>query len=187
MAAIPGGSFDSNKVGEMRVFDALPEGDYLLRITESEMHPTNAGDGEYLKITFDVMTPGFEGRKIFNNLNLNNPNPKAVEIAGAELGAICKAVGKPVIQDSVELHGIPMMAHVKFIDAKPAVEPNPAQGIKGSKARPADNRITEYSPATGGGSVAAASPVAAAAAPQAEAAAVQTGAGGASGVKPPWA
>ena len=42
------------------------------------------------------------------NFNLDNPNPKAVEIANKELATICRAVGLVSVEDSDELHGLPM-------------------------------------------------------------------------------
>lgn len=166
MAQLPGGSFNAAEHGEMKNFGALPDGDYLLRIFESEMLPTKAKTGEFLKLSIHVMTPEFEGRQLFVNLNLNNPNANAVAIAGQELGAICRAVGKPVIQDSSELHGIPFIGEVRYDPPTPAVEETTI--TKAKKAYPAGNTIMGYSQAAPGQAGPAAEGAAKPAKPKAE-------------------
>ena len=148
MAQLPGGGFNAEDHDEMRNFGALPDGDYLLRIFESEMFQTATKTGEYLKISIHVMTPEFEGRQLFVNLNLNNPNANAVAIAGQELGAICRAVGKQVIQDSSELHGIPFIGQVRYDAPTEAVAETAT--TKAKKAYPAGNTLMGYSQAAPG-------------------------------------
>ena len=53
------------------------------------------------------------GRKLFDRLNLVNGNPTTVEIAQRTLSAICRAIGRMQVQDSEELHLIPLIADVK--------------------------------------------------------------------------
>jgi hypothetical protein len=50
---------------------------------------------------------------LWARLNLDNPNATAVTIARAELSAICRAVGVLAPKDSVELHNLPLVIHVK--------------------------------------------------------------------------
>ena len=179
MVQLPGGAFNATEQKEMTNFDPLPAGEYLARIVESEVKPTSAGTGHYLQLVFQIMSPGFDTRKVFNNLNLDNPNEKAVDIANRELGAICKAVNKPVIQDSQELHGLPMTIKLK-------VTPPSANYA-------ASNAITTYSPANGAAAPAApvttapAAAAPAAAFPSAAAPAAEVAAAPAAEEKPPWA
>jgi hypothetical protein len=93
-------------------FEPLPAGKYVMAVTESEMTPNKAATGEYLKLTFEVMDGEHQGRKMFRNLNLNHPNEKAVTMARQELSALCAAIGKTAIRDSVELHDKPMIVDV---------------------------------------------------------------------------
>jgi hypothetical protein len=84
-------------------------------IKESDVKETKRGDGQYLKLTFEIIEGDYAGRRIWSNLNLVNPNEKAVEIAQRELAGICKACGfSETPEDSMELHGIPMEATVKI-------------------------------------------------------------------------
>lgn len=117
MSLLPN-AFDSNNHQDMNSFEPIPAGEYLAKITESEIKDTAAGTGKYVKLKFEVIEGEYKGRLIWNNLNIINPNPTAVEIAQKELATICRAIGKPVIQDTNELHGIPMLMKVRIVPAK---------------------------------------------------------------------
>src|SRR5205823_2524362 len=54
-----------------------------------------------------------QGRQLWARLNLENPNAQAVQIARAELSAVCRAVGVLAPNDSVDLHDLPLVIHVK--------------------------------------------------------------------------
>lgn len=113
------GMFNANEVqGERTDFSALPPGNYLVAITDSTMKQTKAGNGEYLQLEMEVQSGPFQGRKIWERLNLQNPNAQAVEIARKTLKEICLACNRPIIQASEELHGIPMLADVKVEKGK---------------------------------------------------------------------
>jgi hypothetical protein len=62
----------------------------------------------------DILDGPYKGRKIFDQLNLVNPNPTTVEIAQRTLSAICHATGRMHVSDSEELHLIPMTIQVKI-------------------------------------------------------------------------
>ena len=106
-------NFNANNVEPTTGFDAIPEGKYLALISDSKMKPTKNGNGSYLELTFQVIEGQYRSRQIWARLNLDNPNPKAVQIAQAELSAICRAVGVMTPQDSSELHNIPLTITVK--------------------------------------------------------------------------
>ena len=105
--------FDANQVEPSNDFDAIPAGKYLALITDSEMKANKAGTGQFLQLTFQIMEGPFKNRLLWTRLNLDNPNATAVQIARAELSAICRAVGVLAPNDSVELHNLPLMIHVK--------------------------------------------------------------------------
>jgi len=60
----------------------------------------------------DSCDGAYKGRKLWARLNLDNPNPTAVEIARGELSAICRAVGVMQPGDSAKLHGLPLSIKV---------------------------------------------------------------------------
>lgn len=110
MASLQG--FDASQVPEQMEFSALPEGQYVVIATASEMKPTKNGQGQFLQITFEVLDGPQKGRKIWARLNLVNGNQTAVDIAQRELGAICRAVGVIKPNDSAELHNKPLLVTV---------------------------------------------------------------------------
>lgn len=118
--AFLGQAFDPNTVPPAQDFSPLPSGEYPAIITESDMKPTKAGTGQYLELTFQVIDGPAKGRLVWARLNLDNPNPKAVEIAQRDLSTICAAAGiREAITDSQVLHNKPMVIRVEFVPAGP--------------------------------------------------------------------
>jgi uncharacterized protein DUF669 len=105
--------FNAHDVDPIFGFEAIPAGDYLAAITRSEMKATKAGTGAYLELTFQILEGEHQGRLVWSKLNLDNPNAQAVQIARAELSAICRAVGVMTPQDSSELHDLPLVIKVR--------------------------------------------------------------------------
>lgn len=104
--------FDASTVGDQEEFLIVPEGDYPMIIIASEMKATKNGNGEFLQLVLEIIDGPYKGSRVFDRLNLNNPNPQAVDIAQRALGAICKAVGIIKPTDSAELHNKPLVAKV---------------------------------------------------------------------------
>lgn len=107
-------SFDATSVEPTTAYELLPAGKYRAQIVESEMRVTRNGMGQFLWLMLDILEGEQKGRKIFDQLNLVNPNPTTVEIAQRTLSAICHSTGKMHVSDSEELHLIPMMIQVKI-------------------------------------------------------------------------
>jgi len=122
--------FNANEVEPKAVFDPFPAGTYLVAITASEMKRTKADTGNFLELKFQVLEGEYKGRNLWTRLNLENTHPKTVQIARAELSAICRAVGVMTPKDSVELHNLPLVAGVKV--------------VKRTDTGELDNRITKY-------------------------------------------
>lgn len=100
--------FNANEVEPAKGFGIIPKADYDAIITESEKKDTNAGDGSYISLTFQILSGEFQNRKLWLNLNLWNKNEEAVAIAKGQLSAICRAVGVMTPKDTEELHNKPM-------------------------------------------------------------------------------
>ena len=108
-------NFDATNVTpEFGLPPSIPAGWYNAMIDESEMKPTRDGTGAYLETRFNVIDGQYAGRKVFMRLNIRNTNPVAQEIAYKQLSAIAHAVGILHVQDSAQLHGIPMKIKVKI-------------------------------------------------------------------------
>lgn len=104
MASLGNGGFDSTTVEPSAGFDLIPAGQYVAEITASGQQQTKDGRGSYIKLTWQICDGKFANRKLWQNLNLDNPNQEAVNIAKAELSAICRAVGVPRPTDTEQLH-----------------------------------------------------------------------------------
>jgi hypothetical protein len=110
--------FDASQVEPNKPLEPIPAGFYNARIIESEMKPTKNQDGAYLALTLEILDGQYQGRKIFDRLNLQNPNAQAMEIAYRTLSAICHAVGVYQVNDSSELHGRPLSVKVSLRPAQ---------------------------------------------------------------------
>jgi hypothetical protein len=168
--------FNAEEVDPMQDLSPVPVGEYVAQIVESEMKDTASGTGRYLKLSWQILDDGpHQSRRVWVNLNLENPNQQAVEIARRELSSICRAVGVLRPADSSELHEIACRIKVG-IDNK-------------DKDRNPQNKINAYLPLADDPQQAASAP-ARAPSPRPAAAAparqpVGAGAGGGAG-SPPW-
>jgi hypothetical protein len=133
-----------------RSYAPLPDGEYEMMITKSDVKPTKAGTGHYLELEMQVVGGEHSGRRHWERLNVDNPNKQAEDIAKAALAALCMAVDVPDLTDTTQLHDIIFTAKVE-IDRK----------------EPDRNRITGYASATDSAPAPAAKPAAKPAAPAA--------------------
>src|ERR1700720_480459 len=112
-------NFNAANVKPQAAMEPLPSGWYTSKIVESETKPTSKNNGStntdtMLALTFEVLAPAeFAGRKFYTNLNINNSNPTAQEIAYAQLSAICHATNVIQVADSNQLHNIPLDVQLK--------------------------------------------------------------------------
>lgn len=109
----------------------LPEGQYEVIITRTDIKTTQRGDGEYIELEMQVTSGDHSGRRHWERLNVSNPNKKAEDIAQAALGQLCVAVGLQEMTDTEQLHDIPFVVSLE-IDRKD----------------PTRNRIVGYSSAS---------------------------------------
>lgn len=106
-------NFNAATVAPSETFEPLPAGWYAMMIDQSEMKPTKDGSGSYLECRLTVVEGQYVNRKVFIRLNLNNKSQQAQEIAYRELSAICHATGVMQVNDSAQLHAIPMKVKLK--------------------------------------------------------------------------
>ncbi len=143
-------NFDASQVAPQEAVEALPPAWYTAQITESEMKENSLKTGHYLQLVLQIIDGQYKGRKIFDRLNLNNPNAQAVEIAYRQLSAIAHAVGVLKVADSQQLHGKPLQVRLKL---------RPATTTPDGKTYEASNDVSGYRAVEG--SVSASSPAAA--------------------------
>jgi hypothetical protein len=159
-------SFDSSTVEPRdKNYEVLPAGTYAAQVVESEIVPLKSGNGEALKLTLEILSDGYRGRKVWARLNVRHTNQQAEKIALQQLNELIKSIGMLRFDDTVELHNKPMQARLKVkIDETGQYEPQ--------------NEVVGFKPLAGGPSVpGVAAPKAPAAAAAAPASAAPT---------PPW-
>ena len=127
-------------------YSPIPAGTVIASIQSSGYKPTKAKTGNYLQLKWVVLMGKYKGRNLFDNLNLDNPNPIAVEIANKSLNSICKACNKVGVKDSEELHGIPVKL---TLSVQPASSTQPASNdIKGYAPVTAEDAVQDTTPAS---------------------------------------
>lgn len=160
-----GGTFNAGDVDPLDDFSPIPVGKYEAMVTESSLNKTKDGKGEFLLLVFEIIDGDYKGRKIWNRLNIVNANDQAVQIAQKHLSSICRAAGKMQVDDSDQLHNLPMVIKVAIEPAK-----------DGYQASNKINAYEEIDTKTGASET-----------PKEPEAAVGAGVSSQGPVKPPWA
>jgi hypothetical protein len=106
--------FNAHDVNPATTFEPIPAGKYLAAIIASELKATKKGGGNYLELSFQILEGQYRNRVLWARLNLDNQNPTTVQIAKAELSAICRAVGVMTPRDSQDLHNLPLVISVRL-------------------------------------------------------------------------
>jgi hypothetical protein len=86
-----GAAFDPNSVEPPKDFEVLPAGPYPVQVEAAEIKATRKGDGHYFEFQLVVLDGPAKGRKLWERLNIDNPNPEAVAFALKSLGSLCRA------------------------------------------------------------------------------------------------
>jgi hypothetical protein len=171
----------------MNSFDPVPPDKYEAMITDSSVENTKSNNGgKVLKLTWTIMSGDYQGRLVFDNVNIKNPSEKATEIGRKQLNSISAACGYPAgsrITESAMLHDRLCVIDVRIEGEKT---------VNGQTYAP-KNTIKGYAPSTATASAAqvAAPEAPPAAAPQPPRPAptqqqpAMAGAGTGGG-KPPW-
>lgn len=135
----------SNIAGD---FTPIPPGEYVVQIEASDIKDAKTHGNRFIELEVVIIEGPEAGRKLTDRLNLWNSNQKAVDIAQRSMNALCVAVGKLAVQDTNELHGIPMLAVVKVDPAKPYFK----DGVEHPGSP--QNSIRTYKPKSAGGAAA---------------------------------
>ena len=131
--AFLGQSYAVKDIPEQDGFEPIPAGWYNARITEAEVKSTKAGTGSYIKVRYDITGPTHQGRVIYGNINLSNPNQQAEQIGIQQLGSLARSIGLEVISDSDQL--INREVQIKLSVKKDTTgQYNDSNDVKGFKA-----------------------------------------------------
>lgn len=122
-------NFDAAQVPQIEPMENIPPDWYPMQVVESDIKATKDNTGKFLALSLEVLQGPFQGRKVFTNLNIENQNVKAMEIAYRSLSTICHAIGVIQMTDTSQLHGRPLMVKV---------------GIESQEGREPRNKVTGY-------------------------------------------
>jgi hypothetical protein len=113
-------------------YEPLPSGWYSASITQAELRATKDGNGQYIRLRYDITGPSHQGRVVFGNLNVKNSSVKAEEIGRQQLGDLMRAIGLAKVADTDELIGGTLSIK---LDVRPAENGYAAQNeVKGYKS-----------------------------------------------------
>lgn len=111
--------------------EPVPAGWYNVKIHSAEVKTTKAGTGQYIAVRYDILGPTHQGRVVFGNLNIKNPNPKAEEIGRQQLGDLMRAIGLAKVNDTDQLIG----GNLKIkLDVRRSEEYGDSNDVKAYKA-----------------------------------------------------
>ena len=119
-----------------RNFEPLPAGWYTAVVNAAEIKNTKAGTGQYIAIRYDITGPTHQGRVVFGNLNIKNPNPKAEEIGRQQLGELMRAIGLSTVQDTDQLIGGQLMIKLDVRESEQYGASNDVKQFKSSGSAP---------------------------------------------------
>lgn len=92
--------------------EPLPPGMYQIIVMASDIKQTQAGTGEFIELTLQVVDGEHSGRRVWDRLNVSNPNKTAEDIAKRSLQELCLACGVTELSATEQLHDIPVIAQI---------------------------------------------------------------------------
>jgi hypothetical protein len=112
-----GGTFSARNVPPQSAPEAWPEGWHKVIIFNSEIVAAlDNANNKMLRLHYRGIEGPMTGKETNENINLWNQNQQASEIAQRTLSSVCHVTGVYDVQDSAQLHNIPMqirIAHTK--------------------------------------------------------------------------
>ena len=115
-------------------YEPLPAGWYTAIVNGAEIKNTKAGTGQYIAVRYDITGPTHQGRVVFGNLNIKNPNPKAEEIGRQQLGELMRAIGLTTVQDTDQLIGGQLSIKLEVRESEQYGASNDVKGYKSNGA-----------------------------------------------------
>jgi hypothetical protein len=128
--------FDTSTVEKREnSFELLPAGWYTAQVTQSDVVALKSGNGRAIKLTFEILSDGYRGRRVWSQLNTQHTNPKAEQIAQQQLRELCDSIGVVRFTDTTELHNKPVQIRVK-VRTDESGQYEPQNEVAGFKAAP---------------------------------------------------
>lgn len=130
---MPNFQFDATEfTPQAKSYEPLEAGMYQGMIVDSAIKPTKAGTGEYIELVIQIVDGVNSGRRLWERLNISNPNKTAEDIARTSLAELCHAIGVQKLTATEQLHDVPFQMEVQ-IDRKDPTR-NRVMGYKSAGA-----------------------------------------------------
>ncbi len=110
--------FDTAAEPAKRAFEPIAPGKYRVLCEKAVITSNSAGNGKILKLTLKVQDEPHVGRVVFHNLNIQNQNEQAQQIARSELAGLLASVGLVGERDMAKLVGKEAVAKLAIQPAK---------------------------------------------------------------------
>jgi hypothetical protein len=107
-----GHAFDPQTIEPQGDFEVLPPCKPPAMIEKAEIKENSKGTGHYIKLELKVLDGPHKNRKLFDNINIDNPSNKCVEIGMRVLSALGRAIGATAITDTSQLLNQVVIPHV---------------------------------------------------------------------------
>lgn len=135
------GNFVSETNEAEEGFPVVPAGIYPARIVESDYKLTKDGRGKVMSLTYEILDDRFAGMKITEWLCLEHEKAQTRIIAQKKFNKIKQVLGVTAVQDTAQLHGIPLKIDVAVVDGQKGKMNNIKEhiDIKGSTVSPVPN------------------------------------------------
>jgi hypothetical protein len=128
--AFLGQSFNEQELPASQDFSPIPEGWYKAKIVNAEIKATKAGNGQFIAIRYDILSPTHTGRVVFGNINIRNPNTKAEEIGRIALGQLMRSIGLSKLEDTDQLISAEVMIKVSINKSETYGDSNDVRAFK---------------------------------------------------------
>ena len=126
-------------------FEAIPTGTYEAVISNSESRPMKSGNGMGFNLEFEIISGECKGRKVFAWITFEHrTSPDAQRIGREQLSAICRAVGVTQLNDTAQLHNLPL--HIVVALDKNDPTRNIIKGFKAVKSVGAGAAASQAAP-----------------------------------------
>jgi hypothetical protein len=145
------GGFNTSSVAPQEDFEVIPAGKYPVLVEKAEVKTTKAGNGHFIALTLQILDGPYKGRKLFDNINIQNASQKAEEIALRTLAALGLAIGLQAVTDTDQLLNQVVIASVKAKDGDNSVRTylpvgQQAQAPQAPQYQPPQAPANQYAP-----------------------------------------
>jgi len=90
----------------------VPAGKYLMQMVKNEMIPIKGDKGDRLNMDFQILEGPYEGRHVFQSLNIEHIDFDARQIPLKQFKRLCEACGQELVDDGDQLLHIPFYGAV---------------------------------------------------------------------------